>query len=268
MSEETAQSDTLETDQPQHWSAEHPAIAEDEKLSAFAQKFEDVASAVKSGYELERKLGSSYRLPDDLSTLSEDQKADILSKAGVLRGVPEKPEDYEIEIDEDAEPDEDLLASFKQKAHELRAGNKDAQEWVNWFTDVMKAANMKVAQQMERDAQQAETEYRMLCGAAYEQKMKEIPLCRAKLAEELGLSVRQDKDADGNTILRSALDDALEMRDVNNRALGNNPAILQLLNYVYDNLFREAEPVASAGAPGAPSGGVLSDAFYGNPERK
>lgn len=260
MAEENTDLHTDEGDQ-KHWSQGHEAITGSEDLAKYAAKFDDVAAAVKSGHELEKKLGSSYRLPDDLGTLNEEQRAELLTKTANLRDVPESPDGYEIQVPDGIERDENFISAFTALAHEKKWSKGDVQAMADFYMDAMRTGNEARAQQAEKDAQQAETDYRIRCGHEYEQRMKEIDITRAQITEKLNLGYR---DKDGN--MKSKLDDALDMRDENGRALGNSPVILQVLNYVYDNLFKEHEPVVGAGVePGSVGGGVLSDGFYKNP---
>lgn len=251
----------LETEvKDEHWSAEHEDIKGDADLAKWTEKFTDIAAMAKSGRELEQKMASSYRLPDDLKSLTDEQKADILAKTTGLRDIPEKPEGYELEIPDDIEKDEAFIEAFKVLAHGRKISTGDAQALADFYMNAQKGGKEKANQETERAAATAEQELRMFWGHEYDTRMKGVEIARTQAAKALNLGYRNDADE-----VCSKLDDALDTKDANGRRLGNNPAILQLLDYAYNNLWREAEPVGGSAGTGDKAGGVMSDSFYANP---
>ena len=246
----------------EHWTDSHEAITNNADVLAYAKKYADPGALAVAGHSLEKKLGGSYRLPDDLKTLNEEQRADIVTKMRSLKDLPKTADGYEIKLAEGLKHDEPFELVIKNWAFEKGVPNEDVQGLADLYVNAMNGALEKEAQAAEKDAQKAETEYRMKHGVEYDQKMKEIDMCRMGLAKDLGLTYR----VEGDDALHSKLDDALNARDVNGRCLGNNPAILQLLNFVYDRQYKESMPVITGGEePGSTGKGMFSKDFYQNP---
>jgi hypothetical protein len=241
------------------WYEGNQTITSNADLLAFAKKFDDPGKMAQSGYALEKKLGSSFRLPDDLSVLNEEQRADLMAKTRSLRKIPDKPEGYEIKVPEGTKVDEAFVSAFKNLAHEKGLSGDDVQSLADFYNNAMSGAKEKYDQQLERDAKAAETQFRMKHGAGYEKVMQGIEITRNQLADELGLAYM----VDGQKM--SKLDDALDMVDANGRRLGDNPAILDLFDHVYNKLYREASPIPGTQEPGATGDGVFSDGFYNRP---
>jgi hypothetical protein len=87
------------TDIPEgHWlhNEEHATLAGDEAAASALVKYETPVAALKGGVEAQRQLGKTYRLPEDLAGLTDEQRAELLDRTAPLRGVPDKPEGYEI----------------------------------------------------------------------------------------------------------------------------------------------------------------------------
>ena len=91
--------------------------------------------------------------------------------------------------------------------------------------------------------------------------MKGIDIARYEVAKDLGLLYR----IEGEEKPHSKLDEALDFQDVNGRKLGNNPAVLDLLDMVYRKLYKGSVPIPGMQEPGAGGGGAFSDDFYRNP---
>lgn len=257
----------LETDAK--WYDGHEAITANADVLTFAQKFADPGAMAKSGFELEKKLGSSYRLPDDLKTLNEEQRADIITKTRTLRNIPESAEAYEITVPDGVERDEPFEAAFKALMHKQGRSQEDVQELANFYTEAIKAGREVANQKLAEKFQTADTNYRIQCGSEYEQKMKETKIARLGLAKDLGCTYRDgEKDENGVELLKSKLDDALDVVDANGNKLGNNPIISQMMNLIHDKLYKQHIPVDGSGSgDGVKDDGVLSPAFYANPTK-
>jgi len=227
-----------------HWSEAHEDITSNADLAKFASKFENPSAMAKSGYELEKKMGGSFRLPDDLKGLSEEQKADILSKTRTLRDIPEKAEDYEITIPEDIERDENFEGAFKELMHKHGRSKAEVQEVADFYHAALKAAEEVQAQADEKAANEAETNLRLEHGKDYDKFIENIGRVRLHVAQELGMTYKEGDE------VRSKLDDALNAVDKNGRKMGNNPAFLNMMNYFYEKGIGEGVPVGGAGETG------------------
>jgi len=224
-----------------HWSDAHEAITGDEALANFAKKFDSPDAMCKSGYELEQKLGHSFRLPDDLSSLTDEQKATLHERVRSLRNIPETADGYEItrpeKMPEGMPYNEALETAFKAFAFERGWDAADVNELAGWFNNSLISMFEAKRNDLVKAANEAERDYRIKCGADYDVKMKGITKLRMHVAEHEGLTYTNDKGE-----LCSELDDALDAVGINGKVLGNNPAIMKMLSYIYETFRREADP--------------------------
>ena len=103
----------------------------------------DKAPSLAQSYrDLEKKLGSEIRLPDELT---DEHKSKIFSKLG----RPESPDKYELSTPEGVQLDDDLVSSFRQFAHGLNLTSKQFNDVVNFQIDAMLKA-----MQVQEDADQ------------------------------------------------------------------------------------------------------------------
>jgi hypothetical protein len=251
----------LDTETPQHYTAgeDYKDLADDVKKTV--AKHKTPADTVKAYADLSKKLGSEFRLPEDLTKLNEDQKAELITKTRSLRSVPEKPEDYKIEIPEGVPQDANFIAAAKALGKELDWTQEDMQRAADFWINAQKGGTEKLNQKLEKAAKEAETKFRIKHGSDFDVVMKGIDLARDNLASDLGLTYREE----GSDELRSRLDDALDRTDANGRKLGNDPAILDMLDYIYGRLYRESSPIPGAAERGDGKGGVFSKEFYDRP---
>jgi hypothetical protein len=96
-------------------------IPEDLKAEKSLETIKDVPAMVRSFIEAQKMVGGSIRLPKDDSPVEERQKFvnDILTKLK----APETPEGYDLtfgELPEGTEWDNDLVAWFRNTAHQFR----------------------------------------------------------------------------------------------------------------------------------------------------
>lgn len=246
-----------------HYTAGEDYASLSDEAKQTVAKHENPVDTVKAYAELSKKLGSSYRLPDDLKTLSVDDQADIVTKMRGLRNIPETAEGYEITVAEGVERNTPFEAAAKALAFEIGTSPEDLQKWADFWTNARQGSMEAENQDAEKDAQKAETEHRMKHGVNFDQKMKEVDMCRELAAKDLNLNYKDPADPEKQ---HSKLDDALNMKDVNGRCLGNHPAMLDFLNLFYDKQYKESNPVLTGGEePGSTGDGTFSKKFYENP---
>lgn len=105
----------------------------------------------------------------------EDATPEEIQKFRQALGVPEKPEDYQLEkpadLPEGMEYDENLQAEFAQKAHEAGIPPKQAQQLLDWFNEKGKETFENVGQSRQQAVEQAEAELKKEWGQAYKQNL-------------------------------------------------------------------------------------------------
>ncbi|GIW60560.1 MAG: hypothetical protein KatS3mg087_1626 [Patescibacteria group bacterium] len=188
---------------------DHPAL----------EKFKSPVDVVKSYIEVQKFIGrEKIPVPPKEGATQEDW--DVVFKA---LGKPDSPDGYEIDLsqfadeeDEQVPVDEEVLNEFKQKAHELNLLPAQAQELVEWFVDKQKTAQKMLAEQSQREYQEAEAQLRKEWGRAYEEKVKKVQRLVKEFADE----------------------DVLEEL----QKFGNNPALIKFIANIADRLSNDAFP--------------------------
>lgn len=270
MAEETESGfDTGEGDEG-HFSDDMEMVKGNPEALAFAKKYNSAEECIMGGQNAEAKIGSSFRLPEDPKNLTDEQKGEILGYAKKFRDVPEKADGYEFEIPEGLPKNEALDKAFRAFAHERGWDKKDVKELMGFYHSALIAGREAETQKSVTDAAEARTQFQLLCaskGKTVEAAEENIKRIRFQAATELGLTYDTGTtDDNGNPIIGSKLDDALDAKDVAGNRLGNQLPILQLLNYIHEKYEAEGVPVsASGGVEGGVSGAALSKDFYSKP---
>ena len=256
------------TDQS-HWSEEHETITADADLHDYAKKYPSLHEAIKGGFNAQKKLGSSFRVPDKLDTLTEEQRAELHSKVKALRNVPEKPEDYVIDrpkpedIPEGMVYNETMENAFRAFAHQRGWDPKDVNELAQWYNQSLIASHQAAMQTSQKQTNEAINKLKIIW-PDFDKKMQGVKRLRQHVASELGMGYADEKTG----ALSSRLDDCLDMPSRNGVAFGNMAPVLQLLSWVYDTVLAEAEPPPEGAGGSAADTGVLSAKWYANPENK
>ncbi|KPK42751.1 MAG: hypothetical protein AMJ65_07195 [Phycisphaerae bacterium SG8_4] len=99
------------------WQADHPFFADNPDAAKAFAKYTSAEEAWKGAHEAVRKVGEPYKLPKDLSKLTEEQAADFQKGLNTLRGVPESPDKYNLTLGDDVAVDDETMSEFRQMAH-------------------------------------------------------------------------------------------------------------------------------------------------------
>ncbi len=234
----------------------------------FAQKYKSAEEAIIGGQKAESHIGSTFYLPPDTSKLTDEQKGTVLTYIKQFRDVPEKPEGYEFDVPEGMPRNEVLEKAFRQFAHERDMDTKDVKELMGFYHNAIKIANEAQIQKDVTDAAEAKTKFQLICaskGIPYERAEENIKRLRFNAATELGLTYDTGKtDSNGNPIIGSKLDDALDTKDAAGNRLGDQLPILQFLSHIHEKYEAEGELVSASGggSGGEVKGAALSKEFY------
>ncbi len=245
-----------------HWSESHEDITSNTDVSEFAKRYDSPGAMAKAGYEARSKLGSSFRLPDDLKTLSEDQKGELSSRMKTLKTVPENAEGYEInrpDMPDGLEYDEKLESSVREFAHQRGMEGKEVQDIMDFLNAGTVAAHTRLTQGQAKASSESERDYKALCGADYKAKMQGISNLLSQATDAIGLRYTDDKGES-----RSKLNDCLDAIQVGKgddatikiSQIGNKVPVMQLLSWIHETFLQEGEPIT-----GGEQGGGGSDFF-------
>lgn len=113
------------------------------------ETIKDFQGLVKSHNEAQRMIGGSLRLPG--KDLSDTDRATAvgelkgkLREAGIIEGVPESPEKYEIKMPQEGfQVNQPLYAAFRKMAHETGMPLTMAQKAFDWYVNEQAAADTR-----------------------------------------------------------------------------------------------------------------------------
>lgn len=132
MTEETVANDNLissgEEAVDTSWQSRY--LSDDLKENDTLSKFEDVGSLGKSYLELQKMVGSRIKVPSEDS--SDDEINDFYTKIG----RPESPDKYVVNLPEDANYNEELVAQFYDVAYKNGLSNKQAQAAIEFYNHI------------------------------------------------------------------------------------------------------------------------------------
>lgn len=236
----------------EHWSMGHADIQSNGDLAKFAKRYESETEMAKAGFESRKKMSGTFRLPDDLKELTEEQRAELLTRTRDLRDIPEKADEYEITIPDGIDRDENFENAFKEIMFKNGRSKDEVQELADFYHTAIAAGREEKDRADVLASDKAETECRMAWGTEYDTKLENIDRARLFISDKLGLSYKEGDE------VRSKLDDALDAVDKNGNKMGNQVPILQMIDYIYENYIAESVPVLGSGPEG---GDKSADAF-------
>lgn len=154
---------------PKHWSRGEGFGLDDDTIGWLENKgFENAQAAITSQRELEKKMGGP---PEMLQKWPESDDKDGFDAIYRRLGTPEKVDGYNIEFEEGASVDPDMLTWFKDKAHGHNMTNAQVQGMaLDWNSEV---ARIQEEQQQALDVQNQteETELRNAWGTKYDERL-------------------------------------------------------------------------------------------------
>lgn len=234
------------------WYSGMEEISSDKELVKYIEdhKFDSPAKVTKSAYELQKKLGSSLKIPTDLKGLNEEQKAEILMAAKGLKNVPETPDGYVLPDLPDGKKrgDDVVTKSFKELAHKEGWDNNVVSKCCSFLDNTVAALKIQDAQNNAKKNAESIQQYEVLVQGKENAKLKAQSRDRLilKITEKLGFGYQDEKTGE----LRSRLSDCL---DADKYGFGNMLPIVQMLDYVADALG-EGQPIQGSAGAGAKKG--------------
>lgn len=149
---------------PENWKEHLPDEIKGEKsLSAIA----DIPNLAKSFVNAQKMVGQNKVNVPDPKLATDDDWRNFFVKAG----LPEKPDDYKIEVKEPDALPEGFLDTFQQKAHELNILPHQAQNLLEWYRDYETQAIESQTEEQKAELERIHGEYQQLVGQAYKQKI-------------------------------------------------------------------------------------------------
>lgn len=153
-----------EAQSPPDWRAS----LEDEGLRKVAEKFTTPAAVLKSYAELEKRLGKSIVKP------GKDASEEEVKAFHKALGVPDKPEDYKVEVPEGIEwgdDDKALMDSFLGKLHSAGAPPQAVEAATAWYFETLREAEEARTAEAERIRKEGEAALRKEWGGDYDKNL-------------------------------------------------------------------------------------------------
>ena len=159
------------------------------------EPIKDLHGLTKSYIEAQKMIGNSIRLPGKDLKPDDRQKAvksltERLTKEGIIEGAPDTPDGYELPIPEIEgwQPNEALIAGFKDAAHKAGIPSSKASALFEWYLNFQEEA--QAHEQAEFDAMKMAMKKEL--GGLYARRME---AARRAVAKYIGV--------DGDEIISS-----------------------------------------------------------------
>ncbi len=216
--------------------------------------YKGVDNMVESYQELESFVGQR----DKLLRIPEADDVEGWQKANVRLGMPEKAEDYKLNVADDSplKDETDLVASFKAYAHQSGMPQKGFDGVINFYQEAMAAGEVEYAKQMKeaqtviRDRFDTEDEYtdytKKALGFAEQFKVNDNRSA-ADVIEDKGLAHDPEILEMFTKLADSIAEDALphtetstiQSREDQIKAVTSNPAFMDALHPQHRKVMEE-----------------------------
>lgn len=121
------------------WHSQYSYLQENPEAAKAFAKYKTENDAFKGAHEAFKSLGKPYRLPEDHSKLTDEQKDEIRANVAKMEGVPETADGYTVNVPADSRwpSDAEAVANLKKFAKERNWPQKDLQDLVDYEVAAM-----------------------------------------------------------------------------------------------------------------------------------
>lgn len=215
----------LPADDPPAEPADWRALLTDEKAKKLAGKYESLDALVQGVSKLQSQLSDRIKLP------GKDATDEDTAKFRKAMGIPEKADDYKIELPEGMEIGEDeqaVIDALKPIAHEENLPASAFSRFVQRFKEFEQQVINEHQANLEKARESAEAELKKEMGKDYEPNMS--------------VAVWAARDSEYGS---AELFEAMETETTDGRKVGNIPAVLR-------HFAKLGRVLKEDGAPGRP----------------
>lgn len=213
-------------DWPEDWRGK--LAGDDAKQKTQLERFASPADIYKSYRALQQKLSSG----ELKSTLPKDQTPEALSAWRKENGIPEKPEEYDLNLDNGlvvGEQDKPLVGEFINEMHAANASPTAVKSALSAYYKIVAKQQQEVQQADAEFRDSSETTLRDEWGGDFRRNVNMVAGLLAGAPEDVRLKISAGRTPEG-------------------RKLGDDPGVMRWLA----NLSREVNPAATV-VPGAGS---------------
>lgn len=227
------------------WADDHDALKADTELYEFANRHPSLEAMAKTGLHAHRGMTTSYRIPDELDKLSEEDRTNLTARAKRIVGVPDKADAYEIgDLPEGIDFPDELQTQIREAAlaGDVPAGGLG--KVVKTYMDYLQQADLASNEQRTAALNQFKKELGPKADVVLGKKNADgtIELGTAQraamqLSEQLGMDYKDEQGTQKSHLL-----DCLDATQ-----LGDRIPLVKVFQHLWDTLYAEGEPVLSSG---------------------
>ena len=250
----------------EHWidtDDDYADLRSDEKAAEFCRRFESPEAGLKAYHDYHKSHVNQIHVPQDLSTLDDSKRSELMTKVGRVMGAPESPEGYELarpELPEGLAYDEDgekALRDWASKHNIPQSAAKDLydlhnQNQVKYHEANVQAINQE-AETYENERTNAVGELQKEYGDQFDDTMTLVQNFLGERAKKIGLTEQDIQDALRATKVGLTEDEMKDPKIV--KKLGNTVPLVRLLVDLAKDFHAEGQTSLGQGAAGA-GGGV------------
>lgn len=166
---------TGETKFPENWK---DILPEDLRNDPSMGVIHDVQSLAKSYINAQKMIGKNkIAVPDPKFATDEDYQ-------GVFKalGLPEKLDDYKVDVKPDANLDPDFIKTFKENAYKSGILPKQAQKLIDWYTEASKGYAENIQKEFQAKQDEMYATLKKQWGVAYQKHEEAAALAVRDLA--------------------------------------------------------------------------------------
>jgi hypothetical protein len=234
-----------------HWLGgdDYKELQSDDKTAEFMTRFDTPAKGLKAYHDYHRANAQSLHVPQDLSTLDETKRGELLGKLGKVMGAKDTPEGYELvrpQLPDGLAYDEQAEKALRDWAVKHKIPEAAVKEWYDIHNQAQvlhHESNMKAKADVE---QKYEDEKTQAYGEFRKQYTSDDECNKAILHAQGMLNERAKK-------LGMTEDDVKD--SLNSTGKGNNVPLMRILTSLAKDFHAEGKTDLGGGVG---SGGELS----------
>lgn len=127
-----------------HFAADNPNFQSETDQNVLS-RFKTPDDAYRGLIEAQQTISRPFRLPADMSKLTDEQRTEFRAGMRKVNGVPESADGYEFTMPDGQEADEKMMSAFKNFAHTSDMSPTRATGLFDWW-NAMQAENGKTSE--------------------------------------------------------------------------------------------------------------------------
>jgi F0F1-type ATP synthase membrane subunit b/b' len=175
------------------------SLPEDLRSDPSLAVIHDVPSLAKSFVNAQKLIGKNKIALPDAKFATDEDWAPVYKALG----LPEKLDDYKLEVKEDAGLDGDFIKNFRENAHKSGILPKQAQKLIDWYSEAAKAYTENMKKQVETAREEAFGKLKKEWGDAYPKHEEAATVAVRDFATPEELAYMEARGFTGDPVLLS-----------------------------------------------------------------